>query len=314
MDNCPSEIWDKIFSFACRDDGFTGRSLALVSKYMRDVSSPTRYQSLKVEGLDQMLDCARVLESTPAANRRVRYLFLSTAHPDEEPKPSEQNTLDLIKYEAQIHQAMVQLLSVVASSVQVLYVMFTFHRSLMLPAMTLPTLSELTLYGPFPDDETNQLIFAPYPSLRRLHLANIPYYPSDQRIPSIAPSLTHLRVSARESDFLDFIRRLARVIDLQDHIDNTDGIIDGNQQLKLPDTLQRILFEPSLEQPSFGGGWFMSSYQYLLTMKEIWQVARIDDRLVVIDTRNLSRSRWSFHEAEADWIERINGGQGCWRF
>ncbi|KAL4266872.1 F-box domain-containing protein [Pleurotus pulmonarius] len=296
MDNCPSEIWDKIFSFACRDDGFTGRSLALVSKYMRDVSSPTRYQSLKVEGLDQMLDCARVLESTPAANRRVRYLFLSTAHPDEEPKPSEQNTLDLIKYEAQIHQAMVQLLS------------------LMLPAMTLPALSELTLYGPFPDDETNQLIFAPYPSLRRLHLANIPYYPSDQRIPSIAPSLTHLRVSARESDFLDFIRRLARVIDLQDHIDNTDGIIDGNQQLKLPDTLQRILFEPSLEQPSFGGGWFMSSYQYLLTMKEIWQVARIDDRLVVIDTRNLSRSRWSFHEAEADWIERINGGQGCWRF
>lgn len=66
---------------------------------MRDVSSPTRYQSLKVEGLDQMLDCARVLETTPAANRRVRYLFLSTAHPDEqEPEPSEQNTLDLIKH------------------------------------------------------------------------------------------------------------------------------------------------------------------------------------------------------------------------
>lgn len=63
---------------------------------MRDVSSPTRYQSLKVEGLDQMLGCARVLESTPAASRRVRYLFLSTAHPDEQ-EPT-QNTLDLIKH------------------------------------------------------------------------------------------------------------------------------------------------------------------------------------------------------------------------
>ncbi|KAI0062658.1 hypothetical protein BV25DRAFT_593406 [Artomyces pyxidatus] len=53
MDRCPPEIHSLIFALACSDDGFTGRSLSSVSRYIRQASAPYHWQSLVVAGVEQ---------------------------------------------------------------------------------------------------------------------------------------------------------------------------------------------------------------------------------------------------------------------
>ena len=77
MDTLPLELHSQIFEYACVDDGTTARSLSLVSRYIRAVAEPFRYQSLSVAGIDSLLQLARTLEELPAHRRRVRHLFLS---------------------------------------------------------------------------------------------------------------------------------------------------------------------------------------------------------------------------------------------
>src|ERR1700733_10889852 len=76
--NCPTEIWGRIFSLACVDDGFTGRSLSRVSRYIKEASKPYKYQCLAVKD-HQLRPLALVFKKLPADKRRVRCLFLSQA-------------------------------------------------------------------------------------------------------------------------------------------------------------------------------------------------------------------------------------------
>ncbi|KAF5343564.1 hypothetical protein D9758_012960 [Tetrapyrgos nigripes] len=77
MDLLPPEILDLIVSHACRDNGYTGRSLSLVSRSIRNLSQPTKLQSISIIGYDQLHSFALLLENTPASLRRVRFLFIS---------------------------------------------------------------------------------------------------------------------------------------------------------------------------------------------------------------------------------------------
>ncbi|KAF9806957.1 hypothetical protein IEO21_08447 [Rhodonia placenta] len=83
MDTIPPEIHALIFAFACSDDGTTGRSLSCVSRYMRAVSAPFRWQSLAVSGVNQARGFAAVLgaatrDVNTTLRRPVHHLFLST--------------------------------------------------------------------------------------------------------------------------------------------------------------------------------------------------------------------------------------------
>jgi hypothetical protein len=77
MHKCPIEIWLQIFQVACTDDGSTGRSIALVSRFFHEISNEVKLQSLSVIGVPQIVACARMLEMTPPHFRRVRHLFVS---------------------------------------------------------------------------------------------------------------------------------------------------------------------------------------------------------------------------------------------
>src|ERR1700691_3432889 len=81
MHRCPPEILWKIYGFACTDDGYTGRSLSHVSRYIYESSKPVKFQSLAVRGAWQAVECAALLESTPSHLRRVDNLFISDARP-----------------------------------------------------------------------------------------------------------------------------------------------------------------------------------------------------------------------------------------
>jgi hypothetical protein len=81
MDQTPPELCTRIFSFACRDTGYTGRSLSLVSKYIRETSKSVKLQSISIHGHIQMMAFAALLERTPPHLRHVRYLLVSSHDP-----------------------------------------------------------------------------------------------------------------------------------------------------------------------------------------------------------------------------------------
>src|ERR1700733_7083441 len=78
MERCPPEICSRIYALACVDDGSTGRSLSLVSKYINETSKYTKFQSVAIRSLNQALAFAALLERSPSVGRRVRHLFIST--------------------------------------------------------------------------------------------------------------------------------------------------------------------------------------------------------------------------------------------
>ncbi|KAF8643555.1 hypothetical protein AX16_008943 [Volvariella volvacea WC 439] len=77
----PPELWLEIFSFACTDGGCTGCSLSLVSRTFNKLSSPYRYQSLAICGLEQLVSLLKVLKvkaQQDIGGLNVKYLFFST--------------------------------------------------------------------------------------------------------------------------------------------------------------------------------------------------------------------------------------------
>lgn len=71
MDHLPPEICHHIYSKACTDGGKTGRSLALVSKYIHETSKAYRLQSVSLRGADHARDFALSLDCTPYRERLI---------------------------------------------------------------------------------------------------------------------------------------------------------------------------------------------------------------------------------------------------
>ncbi|KIM80549.1 hypothetical protein PILCRDRAFT_9377, partial [Piloderma croceum F 1598] len=67
----------RIFHYACTDDGTTGRSLSLVSKYIHDTSEPYKLQSISISGADNAARFVLALRRTPPQHRRVTHLHIS---------------------------------------------------------------------------------------------------------------------------------------------------------------------------------------------------------------------------------------------
>ena len=76
MDHFPLEIWDQIFAFACIDSAQTGRSLSLVSRYIRDVSRLSQYQSVSLTKSKHILIFRQTLLHAPLKARRIKYLHV----------------------------------------------------------------------------------------------------------------------------------------------------------------------------------------------------------------------------------------------
>ncbi|KAI0648159.1 hypothetical protein C8Q79DRAFT_557750 [Trametes meyenii] len=81
MDACPPEIQILILSYACTDDGSTGRSLSLVSRSFRELSYPFQWNSLSIYGHDQATAFTKMLYSQlpmSFSHRPILHLFVST--------------------------------------------------------------------------------------------------------------------------------------------------------------------------------------------------------------------------------------------
>ncbi|KAI8977780.1 hypothetical protein BD414DRAFT_517027 [Trametes punicea] len=199
MEALPLELHAQIFEFACTDDGSTARSLALVSRYFRDVSAPYLYQSLAISGMEQMNELVTRLDVTPPHLRRIRHLFLSDwslSQTKERVVAVSDEAQD--RYELEKTLAL-RILTLAAPTVESLVVVAScpFTGPPLLGALfstPMLHLTELAVHGfyPFPHSPRSM------PRLERLHL-------SGNRNPhgllqlgaldSACPSLAHLRIS-----------------------------------------------------------------------------------------------------------------------
>ena len=76
LNSCPPELCQRIFQFACTDDGATGRALSLVSKYIHSSSKHCKLQSIVINGADQATRFVLALQRTPEQYRHVSYLTI----------------------------------------------------------------------------------------------------------------------------------------------------------------------------------------------------------------------------------------------
>ena len=77
----PVEIWHIIFSLACTDDGTTGRSLSLVSTYIREISAPFKYRSIAITHWSQIIAFSKIFCKLPASQKRTIFLFVHHPYP-----------------------------------------------------------------------------------------------------------------------------------------------------------------------------------------------------------------------------------------
>jgi hypothetical protein len=80
-EECPPEIWEIIFSLACRDDGSTALALSQVSRSINAYSKPYRYQSVALTSCEQIIAFESVVSSLPPQLRRVKNLFVHNPLP-----------------------------------------------------------------------------------------------------------------------------------------------------------------------------------------------------------------------------------------
>ena len=200
MESLPFELHTQIFQFACTDDGATARALALVSRYVRDSSSPFLFQSFAVAGVAQMDALVARLHALPPHARRVRHLFLADW------TRKEMLTHGGVYAEMERHDReralAARILEYASPTLETLALVAACPYTAAplvghLFALPLPHLEELSIHGfyPFPSSHDNS---GGMPRLARLHLSGNrnPHGLLQLGALEVAcPTLTHLRVS-----------------------------------------------------------------------------------------------------------------------
>ncbi|THG92493.1 hypothetical protein EW026_g8422 [Hermanssonia centrifuga] len=199
MDTLPLEIHSQIFQLACIDAGSTARSLALVSRYVREVAEPFLYQSLAVAGLSSMTEFLNRLERVPAHLRRVRQLFLS----DWTQKQVQQKTIpsddaDMDRYDLE-KSIIIRILDLVAPTLEsfAFLVSCPFNSTQLIGhlfSLKSSHLRHLSIHGFYPFPHSLNAL----PHLEHLHLSgnrNPHGLLQTGGLEAACPRLTHLRIS-----------------------------------------------------------------------------------------------------------------------
>jgi hypothetical protein len=295
MDKCPPEICLIICTLATfADDGSTGCSLSLVSRYIHNVSKPVRLQSVSIRHLDNLLAFAKVLETSPPKLRRVRHLFFSTH--DQSAGPDRRNYIHDTRKLEDAHfsrellmlKVVTQILEAITPTIESLHVVFLHRRRHPLLPVTFPNLTELSIYGPCPQFWHGH---RPQPSLRRLHFTGTWCHARGlfRQVGHSAPLLTHLRVSGQQVEF------------------DVGLAPDVRGILPLQPTMKRVLIQL---------GPLIDCLEYNNLQLSCEAAVRLDNRIAILKPKVQREHPLPVIEIiklqEREWLERIDGGEGCW--
>jgi hypothetical protein len=284
MDRCPPEICGEIYSFACLDDGRTGRSLSLVSKFTHETSKPYKLQSVSLIGHAQLYAFADLVERTPEHLRRVKCIFVS-AHSRETailPRtiaPEYHRRMD-------VYAAFKRILTAIAPCVQIVHVFFVFFRPFVLLPIGLPLLEELVIHGSLEPSTTLVDQNVQFPSLKHLWLTSSgsPTFLLQKVLP-LAPTLHHLRLSEIKSEI---------------HADEWKTV-RTDPSSAFPAHLKRIIIHKPTD-PKLG------RRPYEIVMSELNELAEHDSRIVLLPPFKLDMfSMIELQAAEATYAASITG-------
>ncbi|KAJ7581487.1 hypothetical protein C8J56DRAFT_960157 [Mycena floridula] len=294
MDQFPVEIWNAIFSLACMDDGTTGRSLSLVSKFVRESSKLVKLQSLAVVGYKQLLDLASLLEATEPSLRHVKYIFISPQSSRTTASDPKALNIQYASREA-AYNAFERILCAISSTVEVIHAFFIFYREFPLLPVSLPHLEELSLHGPLegaPSIDTT----VQFPALQHLHLASFCSPAYLQQMITLTPALMHLRISAPDHS-QTFVTELKAALES----DNP-----------LPETIEKLFVHQPIE-PN-GKDWTnpLIESNYADTMVTLNQLEKEHARMILLPPLRFGLFRAvPIQDAESAWLESISG-PGWW--
>ncbi|KZT69914.1 hypothetical protein DAEQUDRAFT_725881 [Daedalea quercina L-15889] len=181
------------------------------------------------------------------------------------------------------------------------------HCPTILSKFSFPRLEELTILDSLgipretsPADDYGGLPVLP--SLKRLHL--IDCYTHLPALLRSAPSLTHLRMSG--------VTQLSTNLTTVLH-----GLIDPDaaSRRRLEDTataqasgthLQQIIISPSAQ--------LHTAAHRALTFYGLKEMARNSDKLILLRSDRAAAPVYGLPEARWDWLQRIEGKEGCWGY
>ncbi|CCM04930.1 uncharacterized protein FIBRA_07127 [Fibroporia radiculosa] len=384
MDRCPPEIHALIFSFACSDDGTTGRSLALVSRYIHTVSAPFHWQSLAISGLDQARGFTALLRATKAGAARPRRRSRALQAPvrqRQRPRPihhlflSTRRAADAADGWPAVQledwpMCQAEILAYASPTLETLaFVAFDpFLNSAtcirVLLAVPLPRLVELTIRGRCTPSQVSLTLSDEAvdvasetavdavdgvadageghsglrPCLRRLHLA-CAYHgfaygtkSTHDLIHTLSPRLTHLRLSMldmwgsrRVTEILhaECAERgiVSRVLDLPALPGDEGTELPSGRSIAgevawlrvVPASVQRFVIAPP---PTGVSDFYCSCCMDVRGDADVMRVfeamaGTADERFAYVRVRE--KMGYGYADAKADWLERVAGGEGCWR-
>ena len=311
----PVEIWLKICRLACVDDGKTGRALSAVSRYVRAATREYHYRTVAIHGLRQANRFLGALKAVPhpTVPIQVRHLYIADAR--NHMMQGMSNPARRAE-EAMVLRELLVLASPTVETVSI--VSLTSNRTsspdhIVLDDLHLPKLTELTLRGCY--SIPLQASFAP--RLSRLHISSdVLFSPFARLIPKFYPKLTHIRISRLEyvRHLEDTLQTLCITMGLPLRRDNQRGEDDPNTRSPTPPAAVRatrfIFVEPG------PGHWIGIGGEPVLAVSSeremLWRLLQQLDTLVILPQHPGYGRDNEVIRAKAQWLDRLNGGVGCW--
>ncbi|KAH9926651.1 uncharacterized protein BXZ73DRAFT_49234 [Epithele typhae] len=247
MDRVPPDVLDIIFAAACNDGGFTGSSLSLVSRHVRECVRSSRFRTVMLDrfknrnALEVFTSCFLAERARPAHHRppRVRHLYLTSGRRRGAPQCHEVRAANKLAA-----PPVLTLLRLVAPDLLSLVLVdmepSDWRLGVPLPSAIgssclFPVLQDLTIIGghlhfaplPLPSDEAAAVAVAQwpvFPRLRRLRVTSDVGSQNMRTWAARAPKLEHVvlefaGISAEEA--LRVLREFEGVVGTSPHVSSS---------------------------------------------------------------------------------------------
>jgi len=293
MDILPAELHSHIFSLACTDDGYTARSLSLLSRYFFQISLPFRYLSICITKTPQIQSLSERLQATPSHLRRIDHLFISDDGCDPQALV---NFMDILTLAA---PTLKTLALIAASSLTSASLIARIFRA------CFPRLHELTIFGYYPFPSTPSC----FPSLERLHLFgnHNPYgLLSLGGLESVMPNLTYLRVSGLTLA-VSFSQELEQAF-----ASSSTGEEDRMFPAKLPPKLKHISIQCGPEFTKSSLNLRLKDENMMQNLEKLEERVTKEGHATRFSLLARSTKKLTVDDLHEQWVDRLRGKAGCW--
>ncbi|GJE99617.1 hypothetical protein PsYK624_158880 [Phanerochaete sordida] len=333
MNHFAIETWLQVLKLACTDGGYTGRSLSLVCRKMRDIVEPIRFQTVSLVDAKKLKAFVRIIDARNMS-ASIHHLLIFTnprTEGDDKGRPISVDYPEEQRRVAELRQIIDKLLSVAAPHVRTLVIQeFRYH--LLSSDFTFPVLHDLTIdeadFDSLPDRSH-------FPSLRRLHVSS--YSAVRERdfwsaLAHFAPALTHLSLSgvSQDTEISSYLRVLLRIpagkwpdnlvilgADSEygaDICPADDGDSEAAAVAERLPVLRHVVVQPLDYQNQYDGWCGTGRLKHAVMMKGLRSIAEASARGEGVGKLRLMPEglEYAFGDAWEDWRDLMDGGVGPW--